>query len=773
MNKEFNYWTLGLTLGLGLSTNAAFAQNNSPNLALEEVVVTATKREQSMQDVAVAVTALSESDLRNQQINMAEDLTFLVASLNVQKGANAGNSSFNIRGIGTQAFGIAIEPSVSTMLDGVVLGRSGQAFMQLADVQRVEVLRGPQGTLFGKNATGGVVHIITRNPSDEFTGEIRGTVISDEEYRGTATVSGPITDNLGFRLTASGTDMDGYTRNFYTGNDLNGSEDWTVRGKLRWSNDTLELKWASDYSDREADASAVPMRSLEPFGGNDELVQEYKDAIYPVIIGEENKYVNINREPHNTVEQWGHSLEANWDVGEYTLTSISALRHFETDNRDGFIDVDNLPTEGSPFRPVTVLQGGATDQDQFSQELRITSPSYERFSYVAGLYYFEQDTDRILTRDIRLPGTEPGVGKADFSSENTNWAAFGEATFNINEAWRLILGLRYTEDELDYDFSRERSGSTGLIPPEVDPAATGDTDEDDLSGKLALQWDFSDAGMSYLSYTEGYKGPAYSIIFGTDPDEIEPVDPEQSESWELGLKTSLLDDRLRFNIALFHSTYDNFQAQAFVDPDGTPDCPIEEPLCEPENEPGSFQLINAGEVETVGLEVDFLAQVTANLRVSGGVALVDATIEDYKGGVCSGGQKFRGECPDGLQDLSGGDLPYSPDWKLSLTAAYTWERESVFDMVFSGAVRAQDDVLYGLHQDENTIGDSYAILDLNARLLSHSDHWETSVFVKNVTDEFYPSNILSMNENVVPNGYNHRLSKQAERTYGAEVVYRW
>jgi len=750
-----------------LLAGAAQAQQSNSGLVLEEILVTATKREQSLQDVAVAVTALSDDFIKEAQINSSEDLTFLVPSLNLQKGSNARQTSFNIRGIGTQSFSTAVEPSVSTMLDGVVMGRSGQAFMQLLDIQRVEVLRGPQGTLFGKNSTGGVVHIITQQPTEEHTGEIMASVLSDDEYRGGLTLSGPLSDSLGYRLSASGTDVGGYTKNYYDGDYYNGSENWNLRGKLRWlASDNLEFKWASDYSEQECDCSVSPMRSLEPYGGNEDDVQDILDQISPVVPGDENTEVNINKIPDTESSQWGHSLEVNWDIGEFTLTSISAVRGFEIDGRsDGDLD-------GQPIDVLGFNQIGDTEQDQITQEFRIASPADDSFNYVVGLFYFDQDVKRTFEREFEIVPGQPGVGVSKFSADTRNWAAFGEATWAFSDNWRLIFGGRYTEDELSFEFQRTREGLPIGIPDPVGPTKRS-TDDDDFSGKLALQWDFSDAGMSYLSYTQGYKGPAFDLTFGTMPDDLERVEPEISDSWELGMKTTLFDGQVMLNAALFHTVYEDFQSQAFLDPDGLPDCPDDDPACDPDDDPGSFLLINAGEVSTQGLELDFVAQATENLRISGGVALIDAAIDDYPEGPCSSGQTFRGECPNGLQDLSGGDLPFSPDWKASLTAAYTWSTGSSFDMVFKGSVRAQDEMQYSLTQDENTIGDSYAILDASVSFEDQSDHWEATVFVKNLTDEFYPSFIFSMNGAFIPNGYFHRYSKLAERTYGVEMRYRW
>ena len=732
-------------------------------LALEEVLVTATKREASLQDVSVAVTALTSDDLRDAQIRSSEELTFLVPSLTLQKGANARSTSFNIRGIGTQGFSSALEPSVSTMVDGVVMGRSGQAFMQLLDVARVEVLRGPQGTLFGKNSTAGVVHIITKDPTEEPSADVSVTAINDDEYRGGLTVSGPLGESLGYRLSANGVTVDDYTSNYFDGGKLNGSDEWSVRGKLRWLlADNLDLKWSSDYSDLDCDCTASPIRSLEPFGGNEAQVQEILDLIAPVVPGDENKDVNINKKPFNNSESWGHSLEVNWDIGDFTVTSITGYREWEVDN---FGDVDSQPVDRFDFD-----QYGGSKTDQFTQELRLTSPADGAMTYVAGLFYFDQNLKREFRREFFFQEFEIAV--ADFEVDTTNWAAFGEATWHFHDDWRLILGARYTEDELEFEFERSLDGAGVGLPDPVE-RTPGDTDEDDLSGKAAVQWDFSDAGMVYASYTQGYKGPAFDVAFGTDPVDLPRVDPETSDAWELGLKTSLFDERVRLNAALFYAEYDDFQSQAFFDPDGDPGCPEDNPGCDPNNQVPSFILINAGKVTTQGLELDVLAQVTESLRLSGGAALIDAEIDDYPEGPCSGGQEFRGECPDGLQNLSGGDLPFSPDWKVNLSATYTFFLDRGFDLDVIGSMRAQDDVLYSLSQDENTIEDSYAIFDTSLVLADHDDHWRATLFVKNVFDKFYVNSIQGNNGNILPNGYNHRYDKLAERTYGLELSYSW
>jgi iron complex outermembrane recepter protein len=746
---------------------ATQAQGGGSGLVLEEIIVTATKRAENLQDVPVAITALSQDTMREAQIHSSEQLTFLVPSLTYQRGSDANESSFNIRGIGTQSFSIGTEPSVSTMLDGVVMGRSGQAFMELMDIQRVEVLRGPQGTLFGKNASGGVVHIITQQPTAEPTGEVMVSGQTNEEYRAGFTLSGPVTDNLAYRLTASGTDAEDYTKNYFDGNKYNGSHRWTVRGKLRWEpTEDLEFNFSSDYSDSHCDCTVAPLARLEPWDGNEDEVQEILDLIAPVVPGKDNKDANINRVPESKSSQWGTSLEVNWSIGDFTLTSISAARGYDIKG-NAADDYD-----GQPITPLIDLeQTGDTSQDQYTQELRIASPDDEHFNYVAGLYYFDQSIDETFSRSLDIGIDPPGFGMATYKADTKNWALFGEAVWEFHESWRLIFGGRYTDDEVSFKFRRTREGlPVGL--PDPTPPGGSTTSKDNFSGKLAVQWDFSNDGMAYLSYAQGYKGPAFDVTFETDPQTQEEVDPETSDSWELGMKSTWFDGRAMLNAAIFYSKYKDFQAEGFFDPDGLPDCPDDDPLCKPDDNPGAFILVNAGKVTTQGVELDFQVQATENLRITGGLAYIDAQIDEYPAGPCSNGQTYRGEC-DLSQDLSGGDLPYTPKWKGNVTASYTWTRASMFDVVFVGAVRAQDEVQYSLSQDEYTIGDAYTIWDASVVFQDHSEHWQATLFAKNLTDEFYVANIRSMNGNFIPNAYQHTYSNIAERNYGLEMRYRW
>lgn len=717
---------------------------------LEELVVTAQKREQNLQDVPVGVSLLSGRAMMEAQLKNAEELATLLPTLNVQASSGPSTASFNIRGIGTQAFSVGVDPSVSTMLDGVVMGRSGMAFLDLVDVQRVEVLRGPQGTLYGKNASGGVVHIITKDPTPELSGTAAATAIEDNEYRLDGSISGPITDTLGYRLTASGIDDDGYAKNYFNGDKINSAQSYNVRGKLLWqANDDLEFLLAGDYSWSDCKCTALSVRSV----GESPDQQALLDALSPVVPSDHNQDVNNDERTFTHLRSSGVSLTTNWEINDYTVTSITAYRDWESES---WVDLDNLPTNPLQlFAPKPPL----TDQDQFSQEIRLASPPADWGSFVVGAFYFEQhiDSSSTLQTDLALPSAPaPTIraGATRVSSENS--ALFGEVNFNLGQKWVLILGGRYTYDDLNYRTNAELSGDNFFgIFAEGGNASESLTDSD-FSPKIAVQWDMTDTAMAYASYVSGYKGPAFDttlIAAGTE------IDPETSDAFEVGLKSRWFDDRLFINASIYYAEYHDFQAQSYIEDPNVAGL-------------GNFIVVNAGEVSTQGVEIEFMAAPMDDWTMTGGIAYTDATIDDYPGGNCNGPQKVRGECPLGFQDLSGGTLPYTPEWKANLATDYTIRlQEMPFDVVLGMNVRWQDKVIYELSQDKNSAQDAYTVVDIRATLAGQQEGYRVTAFVKNLFDENYASLIFGHSEVLIPNGYLQLVPKYANRIAGIEVRY--
>ncbi|MBK6740272.1 MAG: TonB-dependent receptor [Haliea sp.] len=263
----------------------------------------------------------------------------------------------------------------------------------------------------------------------------------------------------------------------------------------------------------------------------------------------------------------------------------------------------------------------------------------------------------------------------------------------------------------------------------------------------------SDYAMAYASYVRGYKGPAFdtALIAGGSS-----VDPETSDSYEIGLKSRWLDNRLFLNIAAFYSEYHDFQAETSLDVG---------PL-------GTIIVTNVGAVSTQGVEMEFIAQPMDNWTVTGGLVYTDAQIDEYPNGNCSGGQKARGECPNNFQDLAGGQLPYTPEWKLNLSTDYTIAlQEMPFDVILGANVRSQDDVLYELSQDPYTEQDAYTIVDIRAVLAGKNHGYRVTAFVKNLMDTNYASLIYANSPALLPNGYIQLVPKYANRTAGIEVRY--
>ncbi len=744
-SKALTLLAASLYASLTPVTAVAQQQEAAKPVLLEELLVTAQKREQNLQDVAVGVSLLTGKALAESQLRNASELATLIPTLNLQASSDPSTSSFNIRGIGTRTFSPGVEPSVSTMLDGVVMGRSGMAFMELVDIDRIEVLRGPQGTLYGKNASGGVVHIITRDPTPELTATVVATAIEHDEYRLDGTVSGPITDDLSYRITGSAVNDDGYAENFYNGNKVNDANNYSARGKLLWqANEDLEFLLSADYTKNDCDCTALSVRSiLESPAQQEELEKQL-----PVVPSKDNKDVNNDETTFSNIRSHGFSLTANWDVRNHLLTSITAYREWESES---FTDLDRTP--GNPLA-LTLPEPPNTHQNQFSQELRITSPPASWGTYVLGAFYFDQDVDTANTATTSL--LEPflpavtRVSRTDVHSKNA--ALFGEVNFSIAQDWQLTLGGRYTYDELKYDTTADGTGI--IFPP--DGTYSDSLDDSDFSPKIALQWDITDNAMTYVSYVSGYKGPAFDtglVAGGT------VVDPETSDAYEVGVKSSWFDNRLVFNVAVFYTEYDDFQAETAFD---IPESPI----------PANI-VTNVGQVSTQGIEVEFLSQPTDKWTIGGGIAYTDGTIDDYPDGNCSGGQKFRGECgPDGTQDLSGGQLPFTPEWKLNLSTDYTIDMESApFAILLGANVRAQDDVLYELSQDKYTWQDAYGIVDIRAAIAGKRHRYRITAFVKNLFDKNYASLIFAQPPELIPNAYIQAVSKYAERTAGVELRY--
>lgn len=764
-NKSVSFRNFALTaIAASIAVPTAYAQNDG---FLEELVVTAQKREQSVQDVPIAVTVLDSEKIENAHAVGFESLQQLVPSVSFRKGNTNRNSAVVVRGIGTISFSTAAEPSVSTVVDGVVLGRSGQAFTDLYDLERLEVLRGPQGTLFGKNASAGVVNLTTKRPSTEFEGSVDVSVFEDDEVRLKGRLSGPLSDNARASLTVFDGSFDGYIRNRFNGDTIQGYDRQGVRGMLEWdaAEDLKFLFIAEDYSAEDdccADLSLLPNgRDLSsPANPNSNGVM---NGVADLDL--DQRQVDHDLTTRTLDDSSSISMQIDAGFGEYTLTSITAYREWDnTEVREG----DFTSTAGTFGRPVdfssTFFQLhdiGEQSWEQFSQELRIASPTGNAFTWQAGLFYWNLQSDRRFRRDAScqvhpnnapILAANPGLtcldtdivaATANFDTEFDNLSVFGEGSYAINDAVDVIFGLRYTDDEVSFNHVRINDDPFGRRGVGVRGAGnntdfTGTTDETDTSGKLGFTWDVSDSSLLYGTYSQGYKGPAFNVFYNQAFANTLPISSESSEQIEIGYKLST--GNLFANFAVFTTDIEDLQANNIDTSLGT----------------ATTTLTNAGDISTEGFEVDFIWQPTENFQLSGGLASITAEIDRFN-------------CPVGVPasactDRSGLDVPFSPDLKVSLSANYLLNF-SGFDMILDASYVYTDEQVATLPSNNGTISPQailpdYNIINASVGFSFADDKYRLSLIGKNLGDESYVTTFSG-------DGFRYQIPRDAERYFGA------
>lgn len=707
---------------LALTASGAAAQ------VLEEVVVTAQKREQSMQDVPISVSAVSGAELAARNINEVADLARVVPGFSFGENTSDAGKTILIRGVGTQTFSRGVEQSVGTVVDGVVSSAAAASLLDMSDVARVEVLRGPQGMLFGKNASAGLLNITTNAPENTFGAGLGLSFAEENEQKLNGYVTGPVVgDAVLGRLSFYSNKRDPMLENDLPGGpDYNDRDEWGARGKLRFDmTDNLDLQLGWNHAERDHRCCTSANFSVVEGSLADQL---------EVPSGPENDHILENDDATGSTELDVYSAEFNYSVGDYTLTSISA--YTQTDI------ASNVRRDGTP-RTALPINAGDSSVDQFTQELRLTSPAGETLEYVAGLYYYHREQERYFERIIDLYGIgavpAPGLVQTslinDFDLENESIAAFGQMTWHVDDALRLSLGARYNHEEV------EMAQLIGALPGYIPEAPLGEVvaeDTDDaLSWRIIGEYDVATDAMVYASIARGYKSPGANTL-PSGASSAEPiVAPEIPTNYEIGLKSEWWERRLRLNGAVFYTTFEDFQTSVSNG-----------------QVPPTFFLDNAGELETRGVELEILAQVTGQLTLSGGLAYTDSTFTDYTGAACYPGQTEVQGCIDGSQDLGGARMPNSPEKSLTVAGRYDIPMGS---LPFDGFVKAswywQDEVQYDVRNGPTTIGDAYGVADLAFGLEARDGRYAVQVFAKNLFDEFFVTRLADGSELTGGNGH--------------------
>ena len=780
---------------LALASAPAVAQQApaaAPAAPTAEIVVTAQKRSESLHNVPVAVSVVSGAALSAAARPSIESATQLVPALNFQKSGTTLNQTIYLRGVGTATFSIAGEPSVSTVVDGVVYARSGEAFSDLVDVAQLEVLRGPQGTLFGKNASAGVINITSQMPKNEFSGNVEASYFEGKEWRVKGAVNLPLGKDLAARLTGFASRYDGNIYNLATGSQVNGYDHLGGRAQFLYNPGSgLRIYVAADYH-RNKDNCCADIIATGALTGAGVAQTSLAFNVLPTPQGADTRAVNQNLVTATREDGWGVSGQADIDVGTHTLTSITAYREWNnTEIRDG----DWLDRAYVGFNQLH--DNGPQRSNTFSQELRLTSPANQPLSYVLGAYYSRAFSERVFTRNDEVctaaTGAPTGVlipcgsananastfpsGTADFGSTFNNFALFGQATWKVADRVRLVGGLRYTHDKLDVFHSR-RTTLTGpgingnfdqgvfdaynvLVAGGTSPTAaataavtssngtpfrTG-TSKDNISGKLVLQADLSRAVMGYASYARGYKGPAYNVFFNLTATGTNVIAPETSDAFEVGLKNTLLGGRLTLNIAGFYAKYHNFQAN---NPDLVAGVVV-------------TRFTNAGEISTQGVEADMSWRLGPDTTLNGGVAYTDAHVVNF---FAAPGAAATAIIPAGTP------LAYAPKWKGSLSLDHRVRTGGWADLLFGAQANFQSSQLSLFSADAvqrsfGTIG-AYTLANIQAGFAAPDDKWRITAQVRNLFDQSYAASII----NGGPGGsYRYQIPRDASRYVGVNLRY--
>ena len=692
------------------------------------IVVTAQKREQDILEVPVSVSAFSDATLEAANVSDFADITRVSPSLTINGAANNNESTIALRGIGTFSFSTSVEPSVSVVIDDVAVVQQGQAFSNLSDIARIEVLRGPQGTLFGKNASAGVVNIVTKGPSDVLSGYAEGVLTDDGEARVNATLSGPLSETVGFRLNGYYVDRDGYIDNLETGNSLNGEEGYGVRGKLVAEVGAAEITLIADHSKRDVLGNGATYLQL-PAGA---LFFGTAFDRSGVEIGAGANTVRFDRDPVADNKQTSLIGKVDLDLGFATLTSVSGYQDWKYQFGQ---DVDGTDL-------ASVFQGGPYASKQFTQELRLTSPSADGFEYMFGLYFADAETDRAFTRGP--------VARANWDStaKTKSYAAFTQLSYDLGPDTTISGGARVNHEKIGVRFEERNLA--------VPVTFTGSDSDTAATGKLSLQHFLTPEVMFFASFATGYKGQAYDVSSGFNQRRADnPVSAETSMSYEAGLKGRVLDNRLSFALTGFWTDYDDFQAQSAV---VTQTAGI------------VVELNNVGKLRTKGIEFEGSFEVADGFDVFGSAAYTDAKIREFEGAQCYTGQTaatgcvFNATLNRNVQDLSGSRLANSPEFKYTLGASYeTPLGDSPISAFANINYNWQDDVTFDLFGNPLTQQDSYGIVNLSVGLKeSENENWKVTAFVNNLFDETYSAGIAD-NRNFF--GGSVVLTQQLARNY--------
>jgi iron complex outermembrane receptor protein len=691
---------LAALLAIGCLQPALAQTDPDTGMGLEEVIVTATRREQTLQEVPMAITAFTGEELVYLQADNLDSIQGAVPNLNLVQGRGS-NSSVNIfiRGVGQPDALQTFDPAVGIYLDDVYISRIQGAMFKLYEIERIEVLRGPQGTLYGKNTPGGAIRLITRTPGQETQAQAGLLFGNYDRMQFSGYLSGPVSDNFALGLSVLYDERDGFVTDPVTGQKFNDEDTLVTRLKGSWViNDDVNVVFSVDYSDEDVQLTL----------GRDEAALYSVDLVNglvlrePAPVGEWNfqSQTSLGNAGGQKVKNSGANMTWNWDINDnLSFKSITAYRQLEANL---YIDIDATQWEiGDVFVGV--------DQDQWSQEFQLLGDNGGDVNWVAGFYYLEEDIpshQEAYANDFILFNGLPVtfLRTIDDHLKTTSWAFFGQADWQFADAWTLTLGLRYTDEKKDYD--RTTSTFSDLLG-NADPAfAFSDSDSwSDWTPTIALDYAMSDSVRFYGRLANGFKSGGFNGRANL-PADVSTFDPETVWTAEIGAKTYMADGRFQANYAIFYSQYDDFQARVSIG-DGID---------------FSFPVLNAAELDISGAEVEILWLPTDALQLGTQIGYLDS---EYGAGGFSGA------------DFVFDEPAFSPKWTARFSGVYTFDLSGGGSLAFGADANYRDAMWLSVDNLATLYETDYWLLGGFVQWSNAEGNWSVMAGIKNATDEVY------------------------------------
>ncbi len=747
---------------------------------IEEIIVTTQKREQSLQDVPISVSAFTGSFIEKAQISDAKAVALLTPGVSGDTD-DSFLDSMNVRGISTNDFGVGAEPSIGVYQDGIYLGRTGGALSSFFDLEMVEVVKGPQGTLFGRNASAGAIAVTTAKPTDEQSGSIDLGLGEDGYAEFTGVMNMPINDNLSSRMAIYHQQKDGWVKNINDGKMAGSIENTAARYTLAYESDMVSGTLMLEYEDRQG-----PPTLYQAFDPDDTGISFYStDAARNEISSDVNSDDLIDEG-----EVWGATLNVEVDLGnDYSLTSITGIRGHNYYYKEDFDGEDRFIFNYSQIQ----------EQKYFSQEFRLNKDTDAVSWFVGASMYQEEIETRFnqtydedvmcqtlaVAYSVDYDGdpdyvesevtdcssyyyynygdasyTDPGVGtrndSVDIDAEYDGWGVYGDATFHVSEQLDVSVGARYTEDNRDFGQKfggDDRNYFFYSFPFFSSDFIRGSDSWSNTSLRTAVSYQLSDEVSTYINYSTGYKAGGFNTLFVVFPDSVdvdsldgedavelggspESFEKEEVTNIELGLKGQFWDGQMQLNASIYQYQFDGMQSGYYV---------------------GSrYSVANVGDAEGNGVELDMRLLPSDNLDIYLGLSWADTELTKPAEGFCE------------PADCLGAQIPGTVEFSAAMVATYTVPMKNGDLAVTWETFHQEESVGFGQFDLNPLMADGFTTNNLRIGYDSAED-WSVTLWVNNITDEFHYKGVAGADSNIAP----HYFGFSEPRRMGVDIGFKF